>query len=30
MNKTKRTEIFTRLRAANPNPETELNYSTPF
>lgn len=30
MNKTKRTEIFNRLRAANPNPETELNYSTPF
>jgi len=30
MNQTKRTEIFNRLRAANPNPETELNYSTPF
>lgn len=30
MNKTKRTDIFNRLRAANPNPETELNYSTPF
>lgn len=30
MNKQKRTEIFTRLREANPNPTTELNYSTPF
>lgn len=30
MNKQKRTEIFTRLRENNPNPETELNYSTPF
>lgn len=30
MNKEKRTEIFTRLRHENPNPETELNYSTPF
>ena len=30
MNKQKRTEIFTRLRDANPNPETELEYSTPF
>lgn len=30
MNKQKRTEIFTRLRAANPNPTTELNYSSPF
>lgn len=30
MNKEKRTEIFTRLRDANPNPTTELNYSTPF
>lgn len=30
MNKEKRTEIFSRLRAANPNPTTELNYSTPF
>lgn len=30
MNKTKRTEIFTRLRAENPTPETELNYSSPF
>jgi endonuclease-3 len=30
MTKQKRTEIFTRLRDANPNPETELNYTTPF
>ena len=30
MNKTKRTEIFTRLRAANPDPTTELVYRTPF
>lgn len=30
MNKDKRTEIFTRLRADNPKPETELNYSSPF
>lgn len=30
MNKLKRTEIFTRLRAENPNPETELEYSSPF
>jgi len=30
MNKTKRTEIFTRLRNENPNPETELEYSSPF
>ncbi|MDH5544782.1 MAG: endonuclease III [Gammaproteobacteria bacterium] len=30
MNKHKRTEIFTRLRAENPKPTTELNYSTPF
>lgn len=30
MNKQKRTEIFTRLRAENPNPTTELHYSTPF
>ncbi|WP_257267274.1 endonuclease III [Endozoicomonas sp. ONNA2] len=30
MNKEKRTEIFTRFRDANPNPTTELNYSTPF
>ncbi|ESQ14182.1 MAG TPA: endonuclease III [Chromatiaceae bacterium] len=30
MNKHKRTEIFARLQAANPNPTTELVYSTPF
>ena len=30
MNKEKRAEIFRRLRDANPNPTTELNYSTPF
>ncbi len=30
MNKLKRQEIFERLRAANPNPTTELNYATPF
>ncbi len=30
MNKLKRTEIFTRLRAENPHPTTELNYTTPF
>ncbi|HEY1057818.1 MAG TPA: endonuclease III [Limnobacter sp.] len=30
MNKAKRTEIFTRFRAANPEPKTELEYSTPF
>ena len=30
MNAAKRREIFERLRAANPNPKTELNYSTPF
>jgi endonuclease-3 len=30
MNKLKRTEIFTRLRNENPNPETELEYSSPF
>lgn len=30
MNKAKRTEIFTRLRAANPTPTTELNYTNPF
>ncbi len=30
MNKQKRTEIFTRLRDANPTPTTELNYTTPF
>ena len=30
MNPAKRLEIFTRLRAANPHPTTELEYSTPF
>jgi len=30
MNKEKRFEIFARLREQNPNPETELNFSTPF
>lgn len=30
MNKDKRHQIFTRLRDANPNPETELEYSNPF
>ncbi len=30
MNKDKRREIFTRLRNENPNPTTELEYSTPF
>ncbi len=30
MNKEKRTEIFTRLRALNPHPTTELNYSNEF
>lgn len=30
MNRLKRTEIFQRLRAANPEPTTELNYQTPF
>ncbi|HWK54634.1 MAG TPA: endonuclease III [Hyphomicrobiales bacterium] len=30
MNQTKRTQIFERLRAANPTPTTELVYSTPF
>ena len=30
MNKQKRIEIFSRLREANPNPTTELNYSSPF
>lgn len=30
MNKHKRTEIFERLRQANPTPTTELNYSSPF
>lgn len=30
MNKAIRQQIFKRLRADNPNPETELNYTTPF
>ncbi|MES2128878.1 MAG: endonuclease III [Pseudomonadota bacterium] len=30
MNPAKRLEIFTRFRAANPKPETELEYKTPF
>ena len=30
MNRQKRYEIFSRLRAANPHPTTELNYSSPF
>jgi endonuclease-3 len=30
MNREKRRAIFTRLRAANPTPTTELDYSTPF
>jgi endonuclease-3 len=30
MNKLKRSEIFTRFRNENPNPETELEYSSPF
>ncbi len=30
MNKDKRHEIFRRLREQNPNPETELNYSSNF
>ena len=30
MNKEKRTTIFTRLRENNPEPKTELNYSSPF
>lgn len=30
MNNTKRHEIFTRLRAANPAPRTELKYNSPF
>ncbi len=30
MNREKRTEIFRRLRDANPEPTTELNYSSPF
>jgi len=30
MNKEKRIEIFTRLRAENPSPTTELNFASPF
>jgi len=30
MNKAKRRAIFERLRAANPSPTTELNYTNPF
>jgi endonuclease-3 len=30
MNANKRHEIFSRLRAANPSPKTELEYTTPF
>ena len=30
MNAAKRLEIFTRFRAANPSPKTELEYTTPF
>jgi endonuclease-3 len=30
MNKAKRQEIFERLRAANPHPATELNFTSPF
>ena len=30
MNKEKRREILTRLRDNNPNPKTELDYTTPF
>ncbi|MEE9304280.1 MAG: endonuclease III [Thiotrichaceae bacterium] len=30
MNKDKRVEIFRRLKAENPDPKTELNYSTSF
>ena len=30
MNRQKRTEIYTRLRAANPHPDTELVYDSPF
>ncbi|OFC72232.1 endonuclease III [Alteromonas confluentis] len=30
MNNTKRREILTRLRDANPHPTTELNFTTPF
>jgi endonuclease-3 len=30
MNRDKRTEIFSRLQAANPSPTTELEYANPF
>ena len=30
MNRSLRSAIFSRLRAANPEPKTELNYSSPF
>lgn len=30
MNKAKRTEIFSRFQLANPEPKTELEYTTPF
>jgi len=30
MNKTRRAEIFSRLRAANPHPQTELAFRNPF
>jgi len=30
LNKNKRSEIFQKLKAQNPNPTTELQYSTPF
>ena len=30
MNADKRHQIFARLREHNPEPKTELNYSTPF
>lgn len=30
MNRQIRTEIYERLRAANPHPDTELNYQSPF
>ncbi|MCH7898183.1 MAG: endonuclease III, partial [Proteobacteria bacterium] len=30
MNRQKRAAIFSKLRELDPNPETELNYNTPF
>lgn len=30
MNKQKRSEIFSRLKAEDPKPTTELEYTTPF